>query len=334
MIKQGIRNFFSSLKYVFTPLGVLTLGMALGLSVLLPVASDAVRGLVASVKEIAVGVEVDFPALKDAVFDAVRALDWSKPLSAVRTLCNREWLIATLSDCVHSLMRTGEEVVDQIAAAVGAAASQIVAGLVVLLFCTLLGILCGYLLTKWLVRRNVAKRAWWKFFPVMLLDSLIASVYVMVSAYLQALWPHSIWFTGILLLLFSGLLSLLQAYWIHGKNKVRPKDVINFKNAGLLFLTDAIVFLIAAVMVALVFALTNTVVGLFVAVPLVEIALLVISLNAEAYVKNAAAAHGVPSSDTAAAFGEGPETEFAEAQTANDAADSDGAPADTDPEKN
>ncbi len=34
MIKQGIKNYFKSLKYFFTPLGTMFLGMMLGFSIL------------------------------------------------------------------------------------------------------------------------------------------------------------------------------------------------------------------------------------------------------------------------------------------------------------
>ena len=36
MIKQGIINFFKKLKYFFTPLGALALGLIFGLSVAIP----------------------------------------------------------------------------------------------------------------------------------------------------------------------------------------------------------------------------------------------------------------------------------------------------------
>ena len=42
MIKNGLKSFFKSLKYFFTPFGTLALGVILGLSVAIPLMSAAI----------------------------------------------------------------------------------------------------------------------------------------------------------------------------------------------------------------------------------------------------------------------------------------------------
>ena len=90
-------------------------------------------------------------------------------------------------------------------------------------------------------------------------------------------------------LLLFGFISLLEAYIVHGLGKVEFRRVVNFKNILRLIATNLLIFAAAAAMVALLTALTNTFVGIFVGVSLLEIAFIVVGMNAEAYVKSFAA---------------------------------------------
>ena len=73
MIRQGIVNFFKNLKYFFTPLGTIALGVVFGLSILIPGMIDATSKLVKDVKEVLAASAVDFPTLKEGVIAAVKA---------------------------------------------------------------------------------------------------------------------------------------------------------------------------------------------------------------------------------------------------------------------
>ncbi len=53
MIKNGLKSFFKSLKYFFTPFGTLALSVILGLSVAIPLMSAAIGELTANVQDIA-----------------------------------------------------------------------------------------------------------------------------------------------------------------------------------------------------------------------------------------------------------------------------------------
>ncbi|MDE6401242.1 MAG: hypothetical protein K2L54_01370, partial [Clostridiales bacterium] len=118
MIKQGIKNYFISLKCVFTPLGAFALGVVLGLSIFIPCVISAVSALCDDVVKIVGSVEADFDAMWAYIVTAVRALDWSEPLEAVNTVFSQKWLTDTLNGCLDSLLGGRVAFEEQLAAAV------------------------------------------------------------------------------------------------------------------------------------------------------------------------------------------------------------------------
>ena len=284
MIKNGLKSFLSNLKYIFTPLGVLALGAVLGLSILLPACSAAARGLVSDIKTIASSVSIDFPALKDAIVAAVRALDWSDPLAALRTMLRKAWIVETLDGCVHSLLRGSETVSEQITAAVERAARRVAAGVAALIVCLVLALIGGYMLTRFLVRRNMAKRGVGKFFLATLVDAVLSAAFVVLLVLLQAAWSPAAVVFVIVAVLLNGLLALAEAYFLHGRGKIPLKSVINGRNVACLYAVGAIICAIAVVFFLLVWQIANAAVAIFLAIPLIEITFTVLNLNAESYV--------------------------------------------------
>ena len=142
MIKQGLKNFISALKYVFTPLGCLFLGAVLGASVAVPVISSAITTLADGVNKLLENAAVDINALIDSLADSVYALDWNEPANAVSTLLNREWLTDTFTSNINAFSaetaahaeETGVLVagaVDSVVGAFGAVAAFAFVGLTV-----------------------------------------------------------------------------------------------------------------------------------------------------------------------------------------------------------
>lgn len=73
MIGKAVKNYFVNLKYFFTPLGTLALGLILGLSVLIPGAKAALEILVSSVQTTLESAEIDVEHLEQSLVAAVRA---------------------------------------------------------------------------------------------------------------------------------------------------------------------------------------------------------------------------------------------------------------------
>lgn len=149
-----------------------------------------------------------------------------------------------------------------------------------------LGLIGGYLLTRWLVRRNIARRSLWKYLLNAFIDSLLTATLVALCVWLIQVWKPNALISSLISILLFGFISLFEAYVIHAWKKVDIRKVVNAKNIFKLFATDLIIFVLAWVCVLLAIALTNLIAGIVIGIVLMEIAFIVIGLNAEAYVKS------------------------------------------------
>jgi len=288
MVQQGLKNYFSNLKYFFTPLGTIALGVVIGLSILIPGVISSAADFFDEVKAIFSDTSMDFSALKQSILGAVQGLDWNDPVGAVRVMLSGEWISETLNSCAAALIEGSEAYTVQIDAAVFEFVAKFGSYILILIAFTVLGIIGGYFLLRWLIRRRIARRSILNFVLVTLIDSVLDATLVALCMWLMTLWTPSILFSGTVSVLLFGFISLFEAYFVHGRNKVEVKQIINIKNIFKLAATNFLIFFVCMLMVYLAIGLTNVIVGLFIGIALMEIAFVVISLNAEAYVKSLA----------------------------------------------
>ena len=286
MIKQGIINFFKNLKYFFTPLGTLALGFIFGLSVLIPGMITSFSTLADSVQKILSDTTIDFNALKDSAISAIQALNWNNPLEAIKTMLSNDWLMQTLNECVSSFVESTEIYTTQFTTVINAFTTDLVSYFAAVIVFLVFGLMGGFFLTRWLVRRNIARRSLWKYFLNSFIDSLLTATLVALCVWLIQVWKPSALISSLVSILLFGFISLFEAYIVHAWKKVDIKKVVNAKDIFQLFATDLIIFLLAGVCVLLAIVLTNIIVGIVIGIVLMEIAFIVIGLNAEAYVKS------------------------------------------------
>lgn len=288
MVKQGVVNFLKSLKYFFTPLGTMFLGVMLGFSVLIPGIAGAVNSLIAGVKNLSANVNLDFAALAGDLWASVRALDWGNPSEALGTLFSGGWLRENLTRILQSVLGTDFETFNmQVVGLCKDFADAVTLNIVVFAVFWILGFVAGFFIVRFRIRKDIARRSFWKLALAAVVNSVLAAAFLVAAAVLFAMWGWSAIISGVLLVILTGIAALAEAYFIHGRGKVGPKQIINLKNAGLYALSNLIIFAIAAVITAAA-CLINAVLGIFIGMAVVEIAICVIDLNAEAYVKSIA----------------------------------------------
>lgn len=284
MIKTGIKNYFVNLKHFFTPIGTLAVGMFIGLSILIPGALSILSGLIEKLAEIVQDASIDFTPLKDSVVEAVKALDWSDPLASLKIMLSREWVTGVINGCINAVSSGLQPYAEAITAAVNDAVNGVVALFALFLVFCVLGLIGGFFLTRFLVRRTMAKRTFKKFLFAVFVDSFVTTALIAICFWLVTLWAPSIFISSVLSLVIFGCTSLISAYNVHGKNSTELKTVLNFHNVFKLLLCNALIFIISLIFLALSIALTNIIAGVLIGFSFVEIAFLVISMNAESYV--------------------------------------------------
>lgn len=286
MIKSGLKNYFVNLKYYFTPVGTLAIGMIIGLSVMIPATLASLSEMLNAIIAIIGDTQVDFNVVKDYMVNSVTSLDWSDPIASLKVLISADWLKSTLDECFRLISIELQPYGDAIAEEVNGAIAKVKVCIAVFIFFTVAGLICGYFLTKFLVRRNIAKRDIRKFFLSGFVGAVIATGLQILCVWLYTKWKPSVFFTTLLSLFLFASSSLLEAYLVHGRKKVEIKTVLNLKNCFYLLLTDFIIFYLSMILFCIAIALTNVFAGLFIGFAFVEIAFIVIDLNAEGYVLN------------------------------------------------
>lgn len=282
IVKQGLKNYLLNLKYFFVPLGTLFLGVILGLSITIPLFSATLGRLGEGLS--ALSLTFDLDAFADSLGIAVGELDWANPLNAIGTMFSRSWLEGAFSACLRDLLPNYDQYVVEIETLAGAAINDVIGYVVTIGAFVALGFFGGFFLTKYLIRQEIAKRSIWQFLAVTAIDGLLSATLVALCTYLLSLWSASALFSTLVSYFLFATISLFEAYLCHGVHKVPAKKVVNFRNSSRLILTDSIVIGVAWLLSSGTAILFNELAGAVIGFTLMEIAFIVISLNAESYV--------------------------------------------------
>lgn len=289
MLKKSIKNYFQSLKHFFTPLGTMFLGMMIGISILVPGIISAASELAGGIEELADHVNLDFNLLGENLWNTVLSLDWNDPLGAFKTMLSWEWINDALSNALAAILGTDlETFATRIGELVGMFTASVVAYIIVFFLFWILGFIAGFILIRFLIRRSIARRSVWKFVLSTVIGSVLSALLVALCLWIYTLWQSSIYISAIIILLLVGLFAFLQAYLLYGIKKVRFTEVVNLKNIGFYLLSNVIIFAVSICFTLIALAV-NSLMGLFVGLSLIEIAIIVINLNAESYVQELAA---------------------------------------------
>lgn len=287
MIKSGIKNYFVNLKFYFVPIGALAVGVIIGLSILLPGVLSVIKAFTASVTEILKETSIDFTVVKDFIVNSVKELDWDKSIIAsLKTILSHDWLNSLFNGCIDLIAADIQPYAQQLDAAVNTAVGKVKSLLAVFIFFAILGLVGGYFLTAYLVRRNIAKRKVWKCLLAIFIDSVMAPVLLFFCIWIFTLWKPGIIFANFACILVFSITSLLSAYLVHGVKNVKVKQLLKSSNLLKLFASNAIIYYISVAIVVILSLIINVFSGILIGFSFVEIAFLVISINAESYVKS------------------------------------------------
>ena len=198
MILSGLKKYFVNLKYYFTPVGMLAVGLVLGLSVALPTAFSALKQFINAVAEIIQSNNVDFTATEDYIVNSITSLNWEDPIGALGTMINGEWLKKLIDGSFELIGVELKVYADLITQAFEEMVVTIIVLIVLVVFLFFAGLVAGYALTRYLVRRNMARRGLWKMILASLADSLLTVSLFALCVWLASIWTPSVAFTSVL----------------------------------------------------------------------------------------------------------------------------------------
>ena len=299
---KGFKNYFVSLKYFFTPLGALFLGLALGVSVFIPGVLGVLDKMIAEINELATKINLNLSDIWNALVSEFLLLPLDNPFELLKVLFGTDWLFSTLDGILKKLVTEYELVSAQLTVIVTSSIDGVKQYAGVLIACGILGLIAGYFLTLHLVRRNIAKRKIWMYLLFNLLEVTFAAMLVSLCSYIGSLLHFPVIVSLIVSLLLFGFISLFEACALHSGSFALSKKILTVGNILLLTLSNLLIITVAFVFTIIIVSVTDAIFGFFVALPLLEISFIVASVNAEAYVKKVCAQlpSGQPSAEVEA----------------------------------
>ncbi len=281
MFKQGIKNYFHSLKHFFTPLGAVFLGVLIGLSLLF---TDVYSSVSAFLDDVSVSEDatVDPIDLGVEIWNVVKDMNWNKPFSAIEEILGKEWQVKILAASVVGISgdngdyakieEKAEEAIKNMQGGVAGFVS----------FCAL-GFLLGFFVTKFLIRRNIAKRTILQSVLYTAINAILTAAVSALTVFLFSLWKPAAIISLVVTGLAADFIALFESYLVFARKKVPLKTIVNPKNITEYTAANLLIFTLTALICFLIY-LINPLITLFAGLSLFSIAVLVTDMNAESYV--------------------------------------------------
>ena len=288
MVKNGLKNFFHCLRYYLTPLGIFAIALVIAFSVALPGLIKAPKELFDGISQI-LNTPADWNAFFNYIVDKVTAFDWGNDLAgSAATVFNKTWLTTTLLEAIKEAFSSSGDVTEEIINLITKCIAGILLNIVIGLAIIVVGFIAGYIVLKMQIKRNIAKGKLRKVFLGSILKIVIDVILMGLGIWMTIKWSWSIFIFLLMFVFINGFGNLIEAYIVYGTDNLKFKEVVNFKNFFLMYLTSLIIYAIGIGVTMGIALLLNNFVGLFLGLPLIEITMLVVGLNADSYVKEMA----------------------------------------------
>lgn len=285
IFKLSFKNYFKGLKQVFTPIGIILIFGIIAFTILISGVSNAVQDMMKGVTATIEGYSFDWNEISGEFYSYFRGLDWSAPEATIIQLTNQDFLVSSFQTIIHDLYPTIDIDVQTIATLAQECAVKILGHIIGFVLIFIAGIIIGYFVTRGFIRRDLAHRKWWQAILFSIIDAgiLILAIYLTLKAF-ESFGSNGIFFV-ILILVGMLILSLFEGWLLHGVKHVKLHKVLNIKNVILLLLANIIIIGLGLGTVLLVSLANMIVLTAVLALAIVEVTQVVVTSNAESYVR-------------------------------------------------
>lgn len=284
MLNHSLKNYFKCLVYVFVPLGCIFLGLLCGASILMKGLANQFVYLLAETERLLPDMEKDLDLLGTFFIQEMGSLSWSNPISTLNYMLDSDWISVKIQEFVGLSEDLAVTFVADMQPVVMQISVSLLGYLLGFFAFLILGGLLGYLMTAYFVRKNTVRRGFLQVLLGKLIDALLSVTLIAFTVWILSVWNPGAIISGIVSVFVFGFVSLLEAYCLHGRGKVPLKSVIRVSNCLLLVLSQFLIYVFTAVLIAIVYMISNVLVSVAVGIAVSEIAFLVIKVNAESYV--------------------------------------------------
>lgn len=284
MIIKGLKDFLKCLKYYLVPFGVLSIFFLFGVRVGFNGVTNAFKYFFSKAAEMVGGATIDWPGIQAAFMGRVSELDFVNNFGkAIATVTSADWIKGTLGDIAKSFF--GDSLtIEMINELFNATMSMLVMALLSFLLFNLIGLAVGFFLMKLLLRKELTKVKIGRLILYSLGDAVLWIIFIVLIVLLSRLgnWVSIL----VTVIVFTSLpfIFICEGYLFHGIKKIPFSKVADIKSVLKVLLLEVIILLITAALSALLFLIFKRLIGLYLALPIVEIGIISLGLTAENYV--------------------------------------------------
>lgn len=288
IIWNCLKNLLINLKYYFVPLGISAFFIIIAISVGLPVVTDNIKATFVGIASELGHVDFNWSKAWEGIVIELAKLDSSGGMNGfLDQVSSSEWIVNTLKKVAFDLF--GDSVNTQHIVDMITNCAQSIIGTISLIFAmAIVGFVVSFFVLMVSVRKTITKTGWWKAILYSILDTALFFVFVLIYLKIK---PSQVWLKiliNIIYVLGIVLFSFVESYFFHGFKKIRFKEAINIRSILFWFIGSIITLAVGVGLTALLAVLIPWYGGIILAIPLIEIVLLVIHLNAEGYIKHLA----------------------------------------------
>ena len=282
MIKRTLKNYFKNLKFIFTPLGIFSFFIVLGLSIIIPNIINEIKGLISNVHSEISSVSFDFKLFFDSIYNSIANSDITiKNFGSVLT---KERILNAITKAFKSGFGESADFLNNIINYTSNSINMITVLLIVFIAILLIGIITSSVLTRLIVNANISKRNVLKSIISYILNALLVVAIIILCIYLISLNHYLVFLAIFVFLILESISTLLISFICQGLKKIKLKEIFKAKNIFLILLSNAIIFVISIAFIIIITFVFNIFAAIVIGIPLIEITSLVSNRSVDNYI--------------------------------------------------
>ncbi len=246
MIKKTLRNYLSNLKFIFTPIGILTIFVLIGTSIALTNAYHAVTNMFTEIGKTVSASDMNVTAGIKAGFNRIVSADWNNLKESLKQVFSGDWLLETLKEMVKAAFPEAGDIMSQVQEQLKNCIRLIVVNFVLIIIFMVIGIVVGYVVLKIFITRQTVKRKFGKAVLKSLLHAFMNLLIIAFAIFILSLLKLPLWANLLITFVLFFIVNLFESYLIFGLKKLPFKTFINWKNILFVILSSLIVMVITA----------------------------------------------------------------------------------------
>ncbi len=287
MLKTTLKNFFKNFILVFIPMGIIYLFLLLAIFFfgehLAQNLSVTITNLSALLENTLVESE---SSLGEFISFSISKIDWHGDfLETLEEIFESGWMEETIKGFLATLTTSTEGLEEELNTIVLTFTGNLLISVVVVIILCVLGIFIADYVTRFFVRKHIAKR---NFKGTILAYTLIPIFQVTAIVLFIYLFTKIQYFSLLVLILFvvlNNILSLISSWIIYKNKDLKLSSVLNVKNFFSSFLSTIIITLINIVLFVVLYYI-NSLIAFLLMVPIVIYSYAICDLQVDAYVSS------------------------------------------------